>query len=396
MEKKDANGTLEEGIAGLKPILESIREAVIVADPQGTIRLVNAASELITGYLPEELIGRSLKDVCIFSCATTDVSWFLPEALAGWRAVELPQDCFVTRFSGSLLPVSASAVPLYSAQGDYQGIVLVIRDITEEAKLKRRQYEFLSFVSHQLRQPLGSFHWGLEILLREGDDFSPQHREILNDLMQITSRFIDFIKDLVDISRFEEGRVELQIEPVDIRLVAKETAKELEGLATSQNVSVRLFFASDSHAQFIINADKARVHDVFSNLLVNAIRYNKPRGEVVVEARVEDARALQNLAAEKRGGKMFESLHEVISRQGPEGKLLLISVSDTGLGIPEEQQKNIFESFFRGGNVIAKGLQGSGLGLFIVKSIVEKLGGSAFFESKENEGTTFYLIFPPK
>lgn len=394
---------LKEDIGRLGQVFASIREAVIVADRDGKVIMANPASELIIGYPPHKLIGKRIQDVLPFKCAKADVSWFFSEALAGWRAVALPKDCSILRPTGGPLPVAATATPFYSSQGEYQGIVLVARDTSEEVRLKRRQYEFLSFVSHQLRQPFGSLRWGIEIILREKSRLSPKHQELLEDLLAITTRFADFIKDLVDISRFEEGRVDFKIEPVDIRKMVKEVAKELHPLAVSQNVSLHLFPGTDPQVELVMKGDWGRLHDVFSNLLANAIRYNRPRGTVTVEARFLGRDAILDLLSKiHQASSLPESLAAILAQTekeksslaGPISDFLLISVSDSGIGIPKDQQANIFESFFRGKNVIEKGLQGTGLGIFIVKSIVERSGGRIFFESQENFGTTFYLVFP--
>lgn len=389
----DAENHFKEDTARLETILASIREAVVITKSDGTIIAANPATELITGTLPQELIGKRAGDVLAFASEKADVSGFLAQALEGWRAVELPKDSFVKRPRGVPVPLAATATPLYDSGGEYAGIVLVMRDLTEEAKLKKRQYEFLSFVSHQLRQPIGSLRWGLELVLEDKESLNPRHRELLEDLLDIGTRFALFIKDLIDISRFEEGRMDFKMEPVDIREVIQEVAHDLRGTATSRNVAVQLLLGAAPEDTSVIRGDRARVRDVFSNLLTNAILYNNPHGNVTIEVQLEPYAVIKQLAAEMRGidaGGFGKTGDDSLAAN----RLLLVKLSDTGLGIPEDQQASMFESFFRGRNVTAKGLEGSGLGLFIVKSIIEHLGGAIFFTSKENEGTTFYLVFP--
>lgn len=382
-------------IERLSTILASIREAIIITDARGKVTVANPASELITAYLPQALIGRKVQEVLTFTCTKADPSWFLREALAGWRAVELPQDCSLLQPRGTSLPVAARATPLYTSDGQYVGIVLVLRDLTDEVRLKHRQYEFLSFVSHQLRHPLGSLLWGLELIQEEKNKLNPPHREILDDLVKVVQQFTGFIGELIDVSRFEEGRVEFKMEPVDVRTIAEDTAKELQGLALSQNVTITLFPDTPRDVSFTITGDRARLRDVFLNLLSNAIRYNHPRGRVTIKAELVAWDAIERLAAKaQKATGIAAYLRDVTATRGRVERFLLISISDTGMGIPANEQANVFESFFRGSNVTRKGLQGSGLGLVIVRTIIERLAGRIFFESKENVGTTFYLVFP--
>ena len=384
-----------EEIGRLEQILASIREAVLVTDTKGIILVANPVSELITGQLPQKLIGQSIQKAITFTCTKADASWFLKEAVAGWRAVDLPKDCSVQLPNGDTLPVAATATPLYNPKGEYVGIVLLLRDLTEEAKLKLKQYKFISFVSHQLREPVGSLRWALEALLERKERFDPQDRDLLVDLYKMTAQFNSLITGLITTSKLEAGQVEFRITQVNIREVAQDITKELTGIATSQNVTVHLFVDTPKNTPLTIAADKDRLHDVFLNLLANAIRYNRPRGSVRIDAREVNASFIQKLVLKNRGVTgSGDSLSNILAEEKPRRMFLLITFADTGMGIPKNEQQKIFESFSRGSNVVLKGLRGTGLGLSIVKSVVERLGGSIFFTSKENVQTTFYLIFP--
>lgn len=386
---------IHKDLERLAPILASIREAVIIAEPDGTVILANPASEFITGYLPQDLVGRKIREVLSFQCRGADASRFFTEALAGWQAVELPAGCSLLQPRGKSVPVTATVTPLYSPQGDYAGIILVLRDLSEDVKRKRRQYEFLSFVSHQFRQPLGTLRWGLELVLDGAPNLEPQHRELLSDLHAVTVRFKDFVNDLVEISRLEEGRVELKLETVDLRQVIEAVWQELKAVAESHNVSAELFPGIPPGSTLPISGDKNRLHDIFTNLLSNAILYNRPRGTVKLEARQVSWMSAKELASSRpRAMETSEYLEQFDSRTSPEPQFLLVTVADTGLGIPKEQHTHVFESFFRGNNVVRTGLEGTGLGLAIAKALVERMSGTIFFTSEENVGTTFYLLFP--
>ncbi len=382
--------SFEADIKRLGAVLASIRDGVIVADTEGKVLAANPASELFTGVMPGEILGKNIKDLLKFACTKTDPSWFLPEALGGWRAVALPEDCSLLREHADPLPAAATTTPLYTADDKYMGIVVTLRDLTEEAAAKQRQFKFLSMVAHQLRQPFSLLRMGLESILdsKEKEERFESHQiELLGDLHKVVLESMDTINDLLNLSRLERGMVDLKIEDIDVRQVIVEVAEEFKGLAVGKNVEIRLpasaGAASAGGALFVISADRARLRDVFQNLIVNAILYNKPKGKVNAEIAHIDRKDIARTIFKS------ENLAEI-----PGMRYVLVSISDTGIGIPENEQSHVFENFFRGSNVVKSGLRGTGLGLSIVKSMVEKFGGKIAFESKMDAGTTFYLIFP--
>jgi len=394
--KSKKEETQENKFTQLESILASIRETVIVADPEGKIILANPASEIVTGLPPQDVLGHNLREVINFDCAKTDVAWFFPEALEGWRAIKLPEGCSVVRPTGDPLPVAATTTPFFSPKGEYSGVVLNIRDLTEEFKTKKRQYEFLSFVSHQLRQPFSSLRLGLEGLLSQKNPLVEHDREVINDLHGVVLRFIDFINDLIKVSRLEEGRIEIKKEEVDVKEIAMGVIGDLKDIAISKNVDVRPFPGVKEEESFIINSDKERLRDILSNLIANAILYNRPRGDVTIEAKITSNKEMEETILKTRGGIDVVQRIRLVAKEKKEigDKFLLITVSDSGLGIPSYEQSRVFETFYRGRNVVRKGLKGTGLGLSIVRSMVERLGGWITFESQEDVGTAFYLVFP--
>ena len=420
--KSKKEETQESKFTQLESILASIRETVIVADPDGKIILANPASEIVTGLPSQDILGHNLREVINFDCTKTDVAWFFPEALQGCRAVKLPEGCSAVRPTGDPLPIAATTTPFFSADGEYVGIVLNIRDLTEEFKAKKRQYEFLSFVSHQLRQPFSSLRLGLESLLSQKKPLVEHDREVISDLHGVVLRFIDFINDLIKVSRLEEGRIEIKKEDVDVKEIAMGVIGDLKDIAISKNVDVLPFPGAKKEESFIINSDRERLRDVLSNLIANAILYNRPRGDVTIEAKIISSKEMEETILKTRGGIDVVQRIRLVTEEkfayatpSPTAsadanlpaqagalagkkeigdKFLLITVSDSGMGIPSYEQSRVFETFYRGRNVVRKGLKGTGLGLSIVRARVERLGGWITFESQEDVGSAFYLVFP--
>lgn len=391
--KKNKTSNILQNLAHLVPVLASIHEAVIVTDVHGVILLANAAAEMITGYIPAELASKNIEETLRFigKNQSTDFSWYFRESLLGDRSIRLPDSSSLLQLRGGLLPVDATTTPLYEQDGEFVGMVVVLRDMRSEVKVRRRQYEFLSFVSHQLRQPFGTIRWGIELIQEEKSRLSQDHQEMLEDLLKLSIRFAGFVNELVDVARFEEGRFKLKQEDIDLRDIALEVKNEIKGLAVSQNISVSVFENTDAAVSTKIKGDYSRFHDVFQNLLVNAIRYNVPRGNVKIDAKYAIAEEIRELAKKSEHSLGIE---DFLQNGKVGGEYLFISITDTGLGIPEDQQADIFNNFFRGRNVEQKGITGSGLGLFIIKIIIEGSGGRIFFTSKEGVGTTFYIALP--
>ncbi len=387
---------LKGSIKHLEPILASIREAVIITDETGVIVLANSSTEIITGVLPGDLVGSKVQKVLTFECAKVNPSWFLSEALSGARAVKLPEGCSLSRRDGTKIPIMAIGAPLYAPNGTYAGIVLTLHDLIEEVRARNKEYEFLAYISHQIRSPLSLIRWSLEAILREKEKLDPRHEEMLQDLYRSSTRFKGFISDLIDISRLQIGKIKFNVTKINIRELVERAAQETKKIAVTHNITVITFPNIAAKESFIIQGDKDRLYDVFLNLITNAILYNRPQGTVTVEAQFEEREVVEYLALKSHGSeKISEYFQSMPTQEGPDKKqFLLVSVADTGVGIPKEQQEQTFGSFFRGDNVVEKGISGTGLGLFIVKSIVEGLGGRIFFQSKENVGTTFYVVFP--
>lgn len=391
--KKEINSL---SVKKLGLVLDSVSEAVVVTSSDGIIIYSNSPIEVFLQEPAADIIGKKFQDLFRFICVKEDPKKFFSETLTGWRSVSLGEECSIIRKDQTPWPVAVVSTPIYNETGEFIGSTIVLRNIKEEADLRRRQYEFLSFVSHQLRLPMGSFRWGLEILLEERNKVSESSQEVLDDLYRIILRMIDFVNNLLEVSKLEAGKLTFKFAEVDLKEVIAGVAAEARGLLVSQNVSLLLYPRGKPTAQLILKSDPQRLHDVLANLVTNAIRYNQPRGTVAIDVQIVDIVILEKLQTSQKDytPSILNYYQNILSTFGQVINFILIEVSDTGFGIPEHQQKFIFQSFFRGDNVLKKGLQGTGVGLYIVKNIVEALKGKIFFRSAEGQGTSFFVIFP--
>jgi signal transduction histidine kinase len=240
---------------------------------------------------------------------------------------------------------------------------IITRSFERLAEANRMKSEFVSVVSHQLRSPLSNLKWAIEFLMSGRiSSVTEKQLEYLRILKENNERMEELVSDLLTVSRIEQGKLPLKKEKISFEKLILETIKEMEVFARASNVAID--FKSEKNLPQIFS-DPSRLKLVVENLLDNAIRYIKEKGKVVIRL------------AKRNSNLYFE-------------------IKDTGVGIPEADQKYVFQKFFRSSNALRHQTDGSGLGLYIVKSIVEKLGGKINFSSQEGSGSTFWFTLPIK
>jgi two-component system phosphate regulon sensor histidine kinase PhoR len=228
------------------------------------------------------------------------------------------------------------------------------------AEASRIRTEFVRIVSHQLRSPITNLSWAIDSLMA-GDlgRVEKSQLEYFQILKENSSRMKELIEDLLITSRIEEGTLPIKKEKVSLIEITQNLISQFLPFARASNVEIKFDFDKNLPEIF---TDPNQIKVAIENLLDNAIRYTGRKGEVKIDLKKRE-------------------------------KEILFEIKDNGLGIPYEDQKYIFQKFFRSKS---KEGGGTGLGLFITKSIIEKLGGKIWFESKEGEGTKFYFTLPIK
>jgi signal transduction histidine kinase len=229
------------------------------------------------------------------------------------------------------------------------------------AEANRMKTEFISVVSHQLRSPLSNLGWSMDYLLsRKAGKITKGQEEYFQILKENTGRMKRLVADLLVVSRIENATMPLNKQTFSLAEKTKGIINECSPLAQAANVKIKFKNKKDG---FKVRADPDQIENAIANLLDNAIRYVREKGEIKIE----------------------------VYRKG---RRVYFSVTDSGVGIPEEEQARIFQKFFRASNVMKRQTEGSGLGLFIAKSAVERSGGKIYFKSQLGKGTTFWFYLP--
>jgi len=235
------------------------------------------------------------------------------------------------------------------------------REAAKHEELVRIKDQFVFIAAHELRTPVTVIKGYASMALEEGAGAANEKvTKYLKGVEQANERLLQLVEDLLEVARSEAGKIVIRVQPVDIRKPIVATVEELKQLAKKKSIS--LDYQSPQNLPDVL-ADEDRVREVAMNLINNAIKYTPSNGHVWVS-------------------------HEIREKE------VVTSVKDDGFGIPKEDQEKLFKKFYRVRTEQTQSIEGTGLGLFIVKELVEKMGGKIWVESEEGKGSTFSFSLP--
>lgn len=342
----------EEKSAKLAAIIDSSNDAVISKTLSGIITSWNDSAERTFGYSADEIIGQPILTL-IPQDLREEEAQILSRLSKGERV-----DHFETRRitkTGKLIDVSLTISPVKDSDGHIIGLSKIARDITERKQEEQRKNDFVAMVSHELKTPLTALTGYLQLLLmrakKAGDEFGV--KSLIRAEAQ-TKKMVSMIHDFLSLARMEEGKLQIERREVELHPLIVEIAEDAKFL-TSQH-TIKLIDCED----VAIFADRDKIAQVLMNLVSNAIKYS-PEGGLIT------------LGCEKQTGKVK------------------IYVSDQGIGISPQDQKRLFERFYRVNNNGIKTVPGFGIGLYLVSEILRYHDSEIVVESEENVGSVFYF-----
>lgn len=349
---EDARAKLEEERDKTLAIIRNFTDGILVFDKDNILVEINDEAENLLGIRRESLLGKKISEINLKETESLFKMIFDGKEIKKVKREPLSL--------GKEKVLEVTTVPFFRKE-EKEGVFVVLHDITREKMIDKLKTEFVSISAHQLRTPLSAIKWSLRMIL-DGDmgPLSKEQKEFLEKTYRSNERMINLVNDLLDVTRIEEGRFLYNPVLVDIGDLVSSVVKNYKDMAKRKKVKL-IFEKPKNLPQVKVDVEKMKL--AITNLIDNALRYTPAGGQVKVATKKKE-------------------------------KELEISVSDTGIGIPKEQQKRIFSRFFRGTNAIRTQTEGTGLGLFITKNIIEAHGGKIWFKSEENKGTIFYFTIP--
>lgn len=348
-----------------KRTLISVNDAVYMTDRERRIVFWNPACEKITGFNAEEVLGRKCSDNILNHLDMNGNSLCdsslcpLHQSMEKGMPSARPVVVMVRRSDGTRVAAEVNVAPLFGEGGALIGGVEVFRDITEKQQMAEIKARFLSGLTHELKNPLTIMQGFIELVL-SGDTGEINHlqREFLDSAMEEGDRFKKILDDLLDFTRYEATEYSFSLRNVDLSSALRQLAGSFHGEAARKQIDL----IADIPDDIFVYADGDRLRQAFANLLGNALKYTE-KGSVEISA-------------------------------GKSEQYVTVKVRDTGIGIPVEDQGRIFDQFYRVDNELTLRQGGTGIGLSIVKKIIDRHGGEIIVRSRPGAGSEFTVTLP--
>ena len=355
-------------------LLKSIGDGVVVIDLSGKVQLFNEPACSMTGWPQKEAVGISYESILSLDDEKGNK---LPEgqepfhrAIASKSTVRRNDITMLSR-DNRRISLSIVASPIFSGAGSVSGAIGVFRDISAEKAAARQRDEFISTASHEMRTPVAAIEGFLALALNEKvSSIDENARKYIDKAHESTQHLGNLFRDLLSITKIEDGRIKNEPEPFELGKVIKTSIDELNFKAEKKGIELKLKATqgtsltgqSDVLPLFYVNADPERIREVFINLVDNAIKFT-PKGEVNVSVEGDD-------------------------------KQVTVGVHDQGIGIPKDEIGHLFQKFYRVDSTKTREIGGTGLGLYLCRTIIEMYNGRIWVESEENKGSHFYFTLP--
>lgn len=344
-------------------ILSSMKDGIIAIDLAKNIVLVNKATCEMTGYSEGELQNHQIDDVLHFFDGKDEIAakTYCQIDLTNSYSSRLFQFLTLVGKGGRGVKINLMTSPAQEGVQTNLGCILIIHDLTSESEVERMRLDFVSMASHELKTPLTNIIGYLSVFINESKDSLKKEQSLLLDRSLVSARqLLNLVENILSVNKIERDEFSVVIQPTDLTATLTKAIEDLQNQAKLKNITLTL--APPPKLPKVL-ADPLRLSEVVNNLVANAINYTEAGGRVSVYTQA--------------------SPEEVIT-----------TVEDSGIGIPKEAISHLFNKFFRVSSPLQKGVKGTGLGLYITKSIVEKLGGKIWVESEVGKGSRFHFSLP--
>lgn len=333
-------------------IINNFSDGILIFDKENKLSFMNPKAEEFFEMKAKEVIEKSISKL-------SEIPPF--EGITNLLGAESKKILRRELAFKKNLILEVTIVPLKKREEEI-GTLIILHDITKEKTIERIKTEFVSLSAHQLRTPLSAIKWTLRMLL-DGDlgKLTKEQSEFLEKTYKSNERMIELINDLLNVTRIEEGRYIYQRIFCDFVEIVQSVIDSYKREIEKKNIKFEFKEPEKQLPRILMDEEKIKL--VIENLLDNAIRYTFPGGKVTIS---------------------IELLENEIE----------FKIEDAGMGISKDEQPRVFTKFFRGANAIRMETEGSGLGLFVTKNIVEAHGGRIWFEAEERKGSTFYFTLP--
>lgn len=362
-EQKEAEDKILESETRYRLIAENTSELICVLDfsLEPKFKYVSSSYKRILGYEKEELIGKS-----VFGFLKNEdikkISGLIQEYEPQIEARTFANDDIPERFEYQFVDKAGNWHFFEGVANSVNDEIIVIsQDISSRKMVEALKTEFVSIASHQLRTPLTGIKWSIDILQKQKyGNLNSKQLNLIGQIVNSNNKMIKLVNDLLDVSRIESGqKFIIEKNKFNISKLFEESINQNLPRISELNLKIE----NNMPKNATVMADELKIKQVIDNLISNAVKFSRPKKDLVLDL-------------EKREGKY------------------VFSIKDYGIGVPYNQQDQIFEKFFRADNAAKEHSKGSGLGLYIAKSIIDIHGGKIWFKSVPEKGTTFYFSLP--
>ena len=331
-------------------IIDYLIDGILVFDEKNKLFLINLQGEEFLNVEKDKILGKTIFELDRLIDLGSLVSF--SETKINEKEIKIKEN----------LIVKARAIPMLS-NGERKGILFILRDITKEKLTEKAKSEFIRLSTHQLWTPASAIKWSLQMLLN-GDigSLNEEQRSLIKKTYDANNREIKLIEDLLNVAKIEMGMYPSDMSLSNIEEIIKSIIDECKEEANKKNILIKFEKSENQFPMVMVDVEKIKL--AIKNILDNSIRYSSKGGAVEI----------------------------LLSKN----KEIEIQISDNGMGIPKNEQNKVFNKFFRGSNILQIDTEGTGLGLYMSKSIIEAHNGKIWFNSEEGKGTTFFISIPIK